>query len=159
MSYSMYIYIRRFLIVFVGICFTISTMSYANAVTCQPPFNGTYNVTTSCTYPAWGIRVYGNINVWAHTITVPSGRVLGINLASNKVTFTSGKILFQGTAKMDNSVSARNLVTVSYTASTHIRNCPTGYSVLNTAGTAFQWWWVTNVGSSGTIRCGRDQPV
>jgi len=152
-------YIRSLFLCITTMILFLSNISYVNAVTCEPPFNGTYNVTRSCTYPSGNIRVYGNINLWGHTITVPSGVVLGIDLNTNRVDVNGGKIIFLWTGKMDNTVSSRNLLVISYSSNNTATQCPAGYAVLNTAGTAYQGWSVTNVGSSGTIRCGRDAPV
>lgn len=127
---------------------------HANAVDCQPPFNGNWIVWWDCSYSR-DIKVFGDITVWPHTISVPDGVTLGIDLSSNRVTFTSGKVLFAGGGKMDNSVSTRNFIEVSYSVSTAGTGCPNGYSVLNTAGTVFQWGSVTVVPSSGIIRCGK----
>gem|GEM_PF-4741823 len=64
-------------------------ISYATAATCQPPFNGNWVVPANCTYPTGGIKVYGNITVGTRIITVPTGAVLGIDLSSKKVTFST----------------------------------------------------------------------
>lgn len=128
---------------------------FANAVTCKPPFNGNWTVPANCTYPSGGIKVYGDINVGSRTITVPTGIVLWINLGSNKVTFSSGKILFQWNSRMDNSVSRRNFITVSYSSNSGRQNCPSGWRIVNTSWNAFQWSNVSNVASSWTFRCGK----
>lgn len=78
------------------------------------------------------MKVYGDVIVGSRTVTVPNGATLGIDLSTNKATFTTGKILFSGTGKMDNTVSNRNFVTVSYSSATGNVNCPSGYAILNT---------------------------
>lgn len=145
--------VYRFLTWVFTLILFFSTFAFANAVTCEPPFNGVWNVTGNCTYPTTGIKVYGDINVGNATITVPTGAVLWINLGTNKVTFSSGKILFQWSWKMDNSVSSRNFITISYSASSSRTNCPSGYRIVNTAWNNYQWSTVTSVAASGTIRC------
>lgn len=128
-------------------------ITHTNAVTCQPPFNGNRTVEGDCTYPTTWLKVYGDVIVGSRTVTVPNGATLGIDLSTNKATFTTGKILFSGTGKMDNTVSNRNFVTVSYSSATGNVNCPSGYAILNTWGTWYQWSSITDVASSGTIRC------
>jgi hypothetical protein len=56
------------------------------------------------------------MTVGTRTVTVPNGRVVGVNLGTNTVTFSTGKMLFTGSAKMDNSVSKRHYEAKSYTS-------------------------------------------
>ncbi len=140
-------------VILICLLFCAGTLQ-ANAVNCEPPFNGNWVVPWNCTYNR-NLKVFGDIIVGSRTITVPNGVTLGINLWTNKATFTTGKILFSGTAKMDNSVSTRNFINVTYGVTAGGTRCPSGYGILNTAGTTFQWGAITVVPSSGVIRCGR----
>ncbi len=118
-------------------------LAFANAVNCQPPFKGNYTVEATCTWPG-NYKVFWNIIVWNKVVTVPTGVVMGINLTNRKITFTTGKILLQWTAKIDNSVSTRYYTTHAYTASSGVTNCPAGYQVLNNAnGTPTNYQWAT----------------
>lgn len=136
-------------------------LSFANAADCKVRWNGHYTVEANCTWPG-NYKVYGNIYVWDKTITIPANRTMWINLASNKITFTTGKILIDATSKIDNSVSTRYLKTKAYTAwvwTINITTCQSWFNVLNriapTVPTWFQWWSETTVAQNGTIQCGK----
>lgn len=98
-------------------------------VTCWPSFDGDRTVEQSCDYPV-GYKVYGDISVNDKVVNITSW-TLWIDLSANKITFTTGKMLFTS-AKANNSVSSR--YTVSYWYSTwnpgFILNCPTGTTVM-----------------------------
>lgn len=141
---------KIFLILLIGVSLWLQNLS-ANAVACQPKWDGTRTVEANCDLPASG-RIYGDITVWPYTVTVPTWTVLWINLATNKVTFTTWKILFQWTAKMDASVSNRFSVAINYVVSGWVTNCPAGMSVLNAWQTGFEAW-VNYVSGAGTMYC------
>lgn len=150
------------IIIFISVVFLLSGLSLGAgyAADCKVKWNGTYNVEANCTWP-WNYKVYGDINVGTRTVTIPTGRVMGINLASNKITFSTGKILMSGTAKIDNSVSTRYKIQVAYTRGTgvfNVTNCPSGFNVLNqingTNPTAYQWGTAKTVAQNGNINCG-----
>lgn len=123
---------------------------------CEPAFNGNWTVEWDCIFPSGDFKVFWNIIVWDKTIIVPTGVTLGINIPIQQVTFTTWKIIFQGTGNMQNiAVGNRYFKTVSYSAMSGESNCPSGWWILNTAGTTFQLSSVTNVPSSGTFRCGK----
>lgn len=143
---------------------------FANAVDCKPNFTGNYTVEGNCTWPAGWIKVFGDMNVWTRTITVPTGRVLWINLGSNKATFSTWKILFTGSARMDNSVGNRYYETRSFSSSSVITACPPWFRALNrvapTLPTAYQVNSVSspnssdglsilNAGPTGSFYCGK----
>lgn len=144
---------KRFLALILWVVY-LCTLMHVSAADCEPPFNGDWVVTADCDYPAGGYKVYWDITVGEYVITVPTGVSFGIDLTTNKITFTTGRIDFQWTATMNDSVTARNYVDVAYTSGTST-SCPSWYAVANTAGTAFQWWTWQAVATSGTIRCGK----
>ena len=60
--------------------------------------------------------MFGDIIVATRIVTIPTGVVMGIDLATKKITFTTGKILLTGTAKIDNSVSTRYYKSTPFTS-------------------------------------------
>lgn len=143
--------------------FATLPLTFANAANCEPTFNRNYTVEGTCTWPG-NYKVYGNITVGAYTVTIPTALVMWINLAAQKITFSTGKILLQGTSKIDNSVSTRyykQKAFTSWTNSITVTNCMAGgYEVLNkinaTVPTAYQWstiQWIAQ--QSGTMNCGK----
>lgn len=144
-----------------GILLTATPLAVVKAVNCYPAWSGNYTVEANCTWPG-NYKVYGNIIVGDKTVTIPNGRVMGINLNNNKVTFTTGKILMSGSAKIDNSVSSRYYTTKNYTRGTsnfNITNCNSGLRILNNANgtpTAFQGGSATMwVAHNGYINCAK----
>lgn len=148
------------LLVLVAILF--SNIYTAWAVACKPRWNGTRTVEATCDFSS-SARIYGDIIVWPYTVTVPTWVVLWINLSTNKATFTTWKILFTGTAKMDGSVSNRYTYAISYSYVTNVwitdcangscTACWNGANVLNPGQTWFAGSTPIAVGSSGTIYC------
>jgi hypothetical protein len=134
-------------------------LAFVSAADCNPTFSGNYTVEANCTWPAGGVKVFGNMTVGTRTVTVPNGRVVGVNLGTNTVTFSTGKMLFTGSAKMDNSVSKRHYEAKSYTSWSNVTNCASWWKVLNqiapTVPTAYQWWSRTGKSTSGSIYCGK----
>ena len=150
------------IIIFISVVFLLSGLSLGAgyAADCKVKWNGTYNVEANCTWPG-NYKVYGDINVGTRTVTIPTGRVMGIDLNNQKITFTTGKILMSGTAKIDNSVSTRYKIQVPYTRGTgvfNVTNCPSGFNVLNRINnntpTGYQGSTVRNVNQNGNLNCG-----
>ena len=125
-----------------------------NAVLCVPTFNSSYTVEWDCEWP-WNYKVYWDIIVWSRIVTVPSWFTLGIDLWSNKATFTTGRVRFQGSGKMDNSTSGRYYISVPYGIWTTA--CPSWFQVLNqispSTPTNYQSATSTAVASTGTMYC------
>lgn len=114
----------------------------AHAVTCFPTRDSTWVVEESCDFPSWDFQVYGDIEIWPHTINISSGVNLGIDLSQYKITFSTGKILLNGTAKIDNILGERYYRTLSYSQWSSIEwptetYCPDGSKILNDSKTAF----------------------
>lgn len=130
--------IKRTFIISLVLIFSINFLSYANAVDCVPSWNWDWVVEWDCTYPSWWYKVYGNIIVWDKTVTIPNWVTIGIDLSVNRITFTTGKILLQGSAKIDNSVSSRKVVMITYTTwvANYTTPCPAWMVVLNST-----WTW------------------
>jgi len=145
---------------------TTIPLTFANAVDCEPTFNRNYTVEGNCTWPTWGYKVFGDIIVATRIVTIPTGVVMGIDLATKKITFTTGKILLTGTAKIDNSVSTRYYKSTPFTSganSINVTPCSTlgaWYEVLNrhNATVPFNYQgstirWIAQ--QSGTMHCGK----
>lgn len=106
----------------------------------------------TCDFPA-SAKIFGDIVVGPYTVTVPSGVVMGINLSANKMTFTTGKVLYSGTAKSDNSVGNGHMIAVTYNAGT-TTSCPAGMQVLSSAAAQSAFvGGLSAVVSSGTMYC------
>jgi hypothetical protein len=119
---------KKVLVILLLISMWINTLAIANAANCAPKFRGDYTVEANCTWPG-DYKVFGDIIVGDNTITVPDGRTVGIDLLTQKATFTTGKILFQGSAKMVNTSASWYYVAISYGV-WGITNCPSWYSLL-----------------------------
>ncbi len=147
---------KIFISILIGVSLLAQNLS-AHAVACHPRWDGTRTVEANCDFPA-SVRIYGDVIVWPYTVTVPNWVVFWVNLVANKVTFTTWKILFQWTAKMDGSVATRYTQTAWYVATAYVvwwstTSCPGGMSVLN----AWQTWmetWINYVGWAWTMVCG-----
>lgn len=132
----------------------IAMYAHANAVDCEPTFNRNYTVEGNCTWPG-AYKVYGDIIVADKVVTIETGDVVGIDLSTNKVTFTTGRMDFSGDGKMDNSVSARYYVTLSFTNSSTVTSCPAGYEVLNTTPDDYQGATITSLSPTWSLYCGK----
>lgn len=93
-----------------------------NAGYCHPSYKWNWTVTSSCTWPD-GYKVYWNIYVWNHTITMWSYSDMWINLSSNKITFWNWKINLASTAKISNHVSSRYYISVNYNTNWNWVDC------------------------------------
>lgn len=110
--------------------------SSVKAVDCNPAWDWSWTTTESCDWLNW-FKVYWNIYVQDHTITMWSNNNMWIDLWINKITFTSwsnSKILLDPTAKIANHVSNRYYIAMSF-SDLWITWCPTWMSVFkwNTA--------------------------
>lgn len=108
-----------------------------NAATCEPSFNGNRTVEANCNLNQSG-KIFWNIIVWDKVVTVDNGITLWIDLSVNKITFTTWKMLFTGSAKANNSVSNRFALNFAYSewAPLSTTACPSWMRVVNSAGTA-----------------------
>ena len=143
--------------------FLSTFVSFANAANCAPRWNGTWTVTADCTY-AQTAKIFGDIIVWPYTVTVPTWIVMGIDMTVNKMTFTTGKVMFQGSAKADNTTSVRYEINVTYSVNATTA-CPSGMNVryANWSAvvptnpfsypTATPGGYYDNVAQSGTLYC------
>ncbi len=138
-----------FFLIFIS---SIFFATYVHAVDCEPTFNRDYTVERDCDWPG-NYKVYWDIIVWNKTVNVPNGRTMWIDLSSNKVTFSTWKVLIYWTWKINNSASSRYYITKYYSASSGVTNCPSWYEVLNTTPSNYQWNSVTNIPSSGVFYC------
>lgn len=154
-----------------------SNILITHAVTCYPAWDGNWTADQTCDYPTGGYKVFGDIYVNTRTITIPAATTLWINLTTQKITFTTGKILIPANSKIDNSVSTRFYVAVAYT-NWAVTSCPGNTEVMDTTtvpvynATTFNnlnaylnaqvtnpgpYPWsnanVRNVASSGTMYC------
>lgn len=100
----------------------------ANAVECHPAYDWNWTVTNNCDWPDWK-KVYGNIYVWAYTVTMGSNDDMWIDLSSKKITFTTWKINLATTAKIANHVSTRYYVWISYSTNWSWTDCD-----------SWNWW-------------------
>lgn len=124
----------------------------ANGIACRPRWNGTRTVEATCDFPA-SAMIYGDIIVGPYTVTVPNWVTLGLNMATYKATFTTGKIMFTWTAKMDASVTNRYSIWKTYSNGAFTQ-CDPGMQVLNAALTWFApSGSLSTVWSSGTMYC------
>lgn len=137
-----------------------------NAAPCQPSFNGNRTVEANCNINQ-SAKVFWDIIVGDKIVTVDNGMTLGIDLSVNKITFTTWKMLFTGSAKANNSVSGRYVLNFSYSEGAPITTtpCPAGMKVVNAAGTALvtvnpgttnptPGGYYSVVASNGTMSCG-----
>ena len=76
---------------------------------------------------------------------------MGIDLVANKMTFTTGMVMYVGTSKSDNSVSNRYQLNISYSEGVNA-SCPAGMQVLNAAGTGFAGSF-ESAPRNGTLSC------
>ncbi len=118
--------------IFLVVLLISNTTFVSKAIECIPSWNWNRTVEQNCSFPSWWKKIYWNINVWNKTITIPNWVVMWINLSSNKITFSGGKILLQWNAKIDNSVSNRHYITKSY---------------------SIRYWGVSSSSASNAIDC------
>ena len=142
---------KKVLYIFMIVSIFFSSVFIANAVDCAPKFRWDYIVEGSCTWPG-NYKVFWDIIVGDKIITVPNGRIIGIDLMSKKATFTLGKILFLGSWKMTNTNSSGYYIAINYWAG-GTTNCPAGYSLLTMAINGYYVWGVLTRPSSGTFYC------
>lgn len=123
----------------------------ANAVACRPKWNGTRTVEATCDFPA-SAMIYGDIIVGTYTVTVPDGVTLWLNMATNKATFTTWKIMFLGSGKMSAAVTNRYTQGITFNAG--YTPCSAGMQVLNAAQSGFAPNGSLSVtGWTGTMYC------
>lgn len=118
--------LKIFCLIIVFIFSNIIWIIIANAVECRPAWNWNWTTTETCDWPAWK-KVFGNIYVQNHTINILAWWIMWIDLWLNRITFTSwvnSKINLSNTSKIDNSVSARYYVPMTFTATTWVTACP-----------------------------------
>lgn len=141
-------------------------VSAVNAAPCQPSFNGNRTVEATCNFNQ-SAKIYWDIIVWDKTVTVDNTITMWIDLSVNKITFTTWKILFTGSAKANNSVSARYALNYAYSEGAPISTtpCPAWMKVANAAGSALvtvnpgttnptPGGYYSVVASNGTMSCG-----
>ena len=88
----------------------------ANAVECKPAWNWNWTTVESCTWPDW-YKVYWDISVLNHTITLWVDVDMWIDLSVNKITFSNdslSKILLDTTSKIANHVTNRYYEIVAF---------------------------------------------
>ena len=107
--------------------------SFANAVECNPSWNGDWTISEDCDFPVW-YTVNCDMALWGYTVTVKNNVTMWFDLSTNKITFTTWQIRFLGaTSKMDNTVpvSARYYETLAYTSGVGdtMTGCPAGMYV------------------------------
>ena len=144
---------KIYIYVFIIIIFQWIFLSQANSSTCRPAWNWNWTVTSSCTWPSW-YKVYWNIYVWTNTITMWTNSIMWIDLSVNKITFwaTNWKILLDPTARINNSVSSRYYIAMSFTSNSWITSCPSWmYAFYQTsAPTTTSWYRIMNSTSTSS---------
>ncbi len=153
---------------------------YALDGTCFPTWDGDWILNTyldwlNCTFPSWWYKIYGNVYVgrnWDFTINISDWVTMGVDLSSNFIDFTDsnwnirGKIQLQWTAKIENSVSNRYYVEVSYDIDGDgITKCPKWTVALNLTWTQdlpqsdinnaspLLQWQIKSVALNGSLYC------
>lgn len=160
--------------ILIFIMLQIITISYVDAVNCNPSYNWNWTVTNNCDYPDW-YKVNGNIYVWTYTITMWNNNDMWIDLSTKKITFTTWKINLSNTAKIANHVSSRYYISVSYNTNgswtdcqiniawnqcthcpywMHVFNRNSGSTPLLNWTSTYMWGTIKNMPSSGTFYCG-----
>jgi len=119
---------------------------------CVPNFRWDYTVEGNCTWPG-NYTVRWNINVGTRTVTVPTWRTIWVNLAAQRVTFTSGRINFQWSASMRYTNSGGYYISMSHSSNSWFRNCPSWMRVLNMTPSGYQGSSVTWRPASGVFYC------
>lgn len=132
--------VLSFLIIF--IFSNILWLIIANAVECRPAWDWNWTTTENCDWPTWK-KVFWNIYVQNHTINMLAWSTMWIDLTNNRITFNglNSKINLIN-SKIDNTVSTRYYVAVTFTASSWMTTCPAWMSVFyqQTAPTVTAWY-------------------
>lgn len=148
------------IVLFVFTLFVLFSHVTANAVTCFPRWEWSRTVEANCTFPAWWYKIYGDVIIGDNTITLPTWSVMWVDLINQKITFTTWKIMLEGTAKIDDTVSNRYYVTQSYSKWTSnpgptVTECPAGTQLLNDTHTGFLTSTKVYVSENGTMDCAK----
>ncbi len=158
-------------LVFTSLFFSLAWRVYA--ADCVLPYDGSWTVSSNCTWPD-GYKIYGDIVVWSYTITMWANDDMWIDLATNKITFTTWKIDLATTARIDNHITTRYYVSRTYSTVwtwvdcngagwNQCTHCPSPMLVFDTASgtppsaawtTNFRWATVRSMPSSWTFYCG-----
>ena len=96
-------------IVSIFFLFLLNSKVWSNDPICWPTWDGWWLVEWNCNFPVW-YKIYGDICANWKTVNVVNG-VLWMNLNSNRILFQWGKILFNGSAKIEDNSWPRYALT------------------------------------------------